>query len=990
MAAHHHNPFAIDDSDLHTNPFADPAIADALDTPAGRPEYQHYSAAAPAREEQLRKREAELAERERELRQQQEDLRRQGVHPPNWPPFYPLVHHDIDVAIAEDKRPAVRRLYQYWLAACGLLVLNMATLLIIMFSHPDNMNFIPGDFGVALVYVFFMSTASFATWYFPAYLGFKNNSSLYSYIFLLFHGFHILFLCYMAVGIPGSGSAGLITVLAVFGGGRPIAGVFAAIVFAGWVLSAMYSIVLWKTVRDFTLRSGLTLENARNEAVSAGIRSGVAQEAARQGYTRSTTGHNLTAVAHIAGSDADRAQAEAIQAEWAAAGLPNTHIKTYFPLLNRPVSRSLTLLAPERFEATLREPAVDGDDTSRDEEVVPTFLGYSPSGNVTAELVYANFGSQADFAALAARGIDVRGKIVLVRYGSAFRGHKVRAAELAGAAAVLIYSDPAEDGFVRGPVYPDGPWRPPLAVQRGTIQYPFYEGDPLTPFVAATENATRLPQSEAPSLPKIPALPISYGEAKPFLAALKGHGVAAHTIANDWQGGLDIEYWTGPAGKAHLFIDNEFAVKPIWNTMAVIEGTSEPDRAIVIGSHRDAWVYGALDPSSSAAVVIEIGRVLGKMHKRGWRPDRTIVIATWDGEEYGLLGSTEWVEDHVEILNKTAVAYINLDGAVSGPNFEASASPALANLVRKATKEVKDPQTGRRVYKRWNRRAGVDTPEGRVPRVQPLGSGSDYTPFLQHVGIAAVDMRFTGDYGVYHSNYDSFNWMAKFGDPTWKYHEALTLIVGRVLLPLAHDRVLPIDFVPYVHELRTYAKDVAAALGGASMPVEWAGRLDASIDVFEKAARKLRKEADQLRRDDADEDDAVVDAIDGRNDGLDAGVSVLAVQGGSDDGLAGIMPQQHPKHPKHSKHPKHPKDPKHRAVNDKLGFGERGFIDMAGIPGREWYRHVVYAPGEWSGYGAEMFPAIHESIRRGDSAGTDKIIASVAATLRCAAGMLAA
>nr|KAJ3420706.1 hypothetical protein HK105_005360 [Polyrhizophydium stewartii] len=341
MAAHHHNPFAIDDSDLHTNPFADPAIADALDTPAGRPEYQHYSAAAPsaaaaaaaaaaqpysygraaapapapapaaasayaapaasayaapaaaelsAREEQLRKREAELAERERELRQQQEDLRRQGVHPPNWPPFYPLVHHDIDVAIAEDKRPAVRRLYQYWLAACGLLVLNMATLLIIMFSHPDNMNFIPGDFGVALVYVFFMSTASFATWYFPAYLGFKNNSSLYSYIFLLFHGFHILFLCYMAVGIPGSGSAGLITVLAVFGGGRPIAGVFAAIVFAGWVLSAMYSIVLWKTVRDFTLRSGLTLENARNEAVSAGIRSGVAQEAARQGYTRSTTG----------------------------------------------------------------------------------------------------------------------------------------------------------------------------------------------------------------------------------------------------------------------------------------------------------------------------------------------------------------------------------------------------------------------------------------------------------------------------------------------------------------------------------------------------------------------------------------------------------------------------------------------------------------------------------------------------------------------------
>eukprot|EP00842_Homolaphlyctis_polyrhiza_P001614 jgi/Hompol1/2453/HPOL_005575-RA len=300
------------------------------------------------------------------------------------------------------------------------------------------------------------------------------------------------------------------------------------------------------------------------------------------------TYRHLTSKPHVAGSDQDHELAEFVRKTWDDAGLPNTHIKTYFPYLNMPVSRSLTLLEPTRYDAVLTEPAIGEDETSADENAVPTFLGYAPSGNVTAEVVYANYGDIQDFRKLAELGIDVKGKIVLTRYGGAFRGLKVRAAELAGAAGVLIYSDPAEDGFVQGPVYPEGPWRPEQAVQRGSVTYPnFYAGDPLTPFIAATEDAPRIPVKDA-NIPKIPALPISYGDAKPFLAALRGHGVLAKTIAPQWQGGLDIEYWTGPAGKAHLFIDNEFKITPIWNTISVIEGSKEPDRAVVIGNHRDA------------------------------------------------------------------------------------------------------------------------------------------------------------------------------------------------------------------------------------------------------------------------------------------------------------------------------------------------------------------------------------------------------------------
>ncbi|KAH6580683.1 hypothetical protein BASA61_009495 [Batrachochytrium salamandrivorans] len=694
----------------------------------------------------------------------------------------------------------------------------------------------------------------------------------------------------------------------------------------------------------------------------------------------------LTSRSHIAGSDNDHEYASYIQKRWQEAGLPSTHIKSYYPLLNFPIARSLSLLEPKHYDALLSEPVVPEDKSSTHPEDIPTFLGFSPSGNVTAELVYANFGDPQDFDALASNGIDVKGKIVLVRYGASFRGLKVRAAELAGAAAVLIYSDPAQDGFKKGAVYPEGPWRPPHSVQRGSVQYPsFYSGDPLTPFIAATKDAPRISMEDA-NIPKIPALPISYADATPFLEALVGHGVNVNTISKSWQGGLDLDYWTGPAGKVHLYVNNEFKITPIWNVLSIIEGEKEPDQAIILGGHNDAWVYGAVDPSSSSAVIIETGVALGKMYKSGWRPDRTIILASWDAEEYGLLGSCEWVEDHVEILNKTAIAYINVDMGVFGTQFEASASPSLSNFIRDVTKGIKDPSSGNSVYKQWNQQQGIDSPQGRVPRIDPLGFGSDFVAFLQHIGVAALDVKFSGDYGVYHSNYDSFHWMEKFGDPTWEYHKTLSSILGHMLLKLAHDEVLPFDYVPYTYALELYSNDVDHALKAANRSVEWADELHQAIGLFSKAVQKLDKVMEKISKNRIATDSVSV-------------VNPLVVQDPASDMFLMLPLASQPENTEtvlkstqqltaedilaYSKHL-----PTIKEINHILGFGERAFIDMNGIPGRPWYRHVVYAPGEWTGYAAEMFPSIHEGLRAQNDEAVRLAISTIARQIRGAAEFL--
>jgi N-acetylated-alpha-linked acidic dipeptidase len=622
-----------------------------------------------------------------------------------------------------------------------------------------------------------------------------------------------------------------------------------------------------------------------------------------------------TSKAHPAGTDNDYEQAVWTRDQFRSFGL-KAELKEYFPLLNYPVKRSLRLNEPFQFEAKLLEDIVDEDETSKDQNAVPTFLAYSANGSIkNASIVYGNYCRPKDLKRLSQSGIPLKGTIILCRYGLMFRGLKVKAAALYGAAGVLIYSDPKDDGYVLGPVYPKGPWRPKSAVQRGSIQDGvIYAGDPLTPFIAATKDAPRINMTDA-NIPKIPALPISYEDASRLLLALVGHGQHVDFFGDDWPGGLNVAYWTGPAGKLDMEVQLDYQVKPIWNVISVIEGRREPDRCVVLGNHRDAWVYGAVDPNSGSSVLVETARIFGMMLAEGWRPDRTIVLASWDGEEYGLLGSTEWVEDHVHELNKTAIAYINTDTGASGPNFGASASPSLATLIRDVSRTVVDPRSGKSLYDVWMKHDMDEDLEGEpYPRVGALGFGSDYVAFLQHVGIASMDLSFSGPYGVYHSNYDSFHWMEKFGDPKFEYHALLTQMLGKILIRLTTESVLPFDFHEYYVALTKYTRDLEEHFKEHYVFLKL-DSLYAAVEAFRQASPKMQ-------------------AFTIQNDNL--GVTLL---------------------------------------NDQLAYAERFFLDMNGIKGRPWYRHVIYAPGEWTGYQPQLFPGVYEAVDRIES--NEKIMEAV-------------
>ncbi|KAJ3217327.1 hypothetical protein HDU67_008129 [Dinochytrium kinnereticum] len=726
-----------------------------------------------------------------------------------------------------------------------------------------------------------------------------------------------------------------------------------------------------------------------------------------------------TSVAHLAGSKGDKEQAEWTKEKLLEYGFEDVGELRGCALLFTPKRRSLTLLSPTRFEASLKEDIIDEDEASHEQDQVPTFHGYGKSGNVTGALVYANYGRKEDYDLLVERGIDLKGKIVIVKYGGIFRGLKVRGAELAGAKGVIIYSDPKDDGYKRGKVYPEGPWRPATGVQRGSVQYlSIYSGDPLTPFEPALPNATRLPMEEAANLPKIPSLPISYSDAEPFLRALKGIGKKASDLGNDWQGGLDFDYWTGyvlsvaresgindryyylrPSADVNLDVEHNYGITPIWNVIATVKGSKYPDRAVIVGNHRDAWVRGAIDPSSGSAAILEYARGMGELMKTGWRPDRTLVIASWDGEEYGLVGSTEYVEHFRDVLNATAVAYVNMDSGCGGPNFGASATPSLAQLIRDVTKDIKDPATGKSIYERWlaqensgeddddnenddenddddhnhlkssKRRVGhpsamiVSPSESKTlsrpltsrrkePTVGALGSGSDFTGFLQHIGISAMDVGFgsNGD-GTYHSNYDSFHWMAKFGDPTFEYHKAAAEVLGLLSIRLLNNKVLPFDPIAYAAALEGEAESLRDAIKEAGFLLDddksnarhyhhhrvASGRvslkpLTDAVDSYINAAKTLKGFKDRVER----------------YGESNMGRAGLMFQDGREDIINAVGPEDNI-----------------RYLNDKLSFAERGFLDAEGIPGRPWYRHIIYAPGLWFGYASQTFPAIREAIPSG-------------------------
>jgi N-acetylated-alpha-linked acidic dipeptidase len=623
----------------------------------------------------------------------------------------------------------------------------------------------------------------------------------------------------------------------------------------------------------------------------------------------------LTAEPHMAATPEDYTTAEYVAQKFRAAGL-DTEIVPYRVLLNQP-----KVVRVEAFDAAgkllMSGPTrehVDNDPGQDNPRVVMPFNGSSGSGDVTGEVVYANYGRLEDFNELASQHIDLHGKIVIARYGSNFRGVKVFLAEQRGAVGVLIYSDPQDDGYYKGDAYPMGPWRPDTGVQRGSVQYLFkYAGDPETPGVASTidlPDSARIKDFVGPDgdQPRIVSIPISYHDAAPILQALKGPGVPQQ----GWQGALPFRYHLGQtsgpgAVKVHLASDQDYQRRVIWDVIGTIKGSQYPDDWVVVGNHRDAWVYGAVDPSSGTAAMLESVHGIGTLIGEGWRPRRTIVFCSWDAEEQGLVGSTEWVEQHAGALER-AVAYFNVDVAVSGPDFSASAVPSLKEFVRDVTRAVPSPLGGT-VYQEWrlkhssgdeHRVSNAQLPEEEV-RIGDLGSGSDFTPFLQHVGVPSTDIGSGGPYGVYHSTFDDFAWYIQNADPHFVYLQQMARVLGLEALRMADADVLPLDYVTYAGEISAYIDSAKKKAGDAGLSSLNFAPAEASASRMANAARK---------------------------------VQTLEIAASGDL----------------------------TRLNLALRQAETAFISEAGLPYRPWYRHTIYAPGEFSGYSAVVIPGVNEAI----------------------------
>ena len=632
---------------------------------------------------------------------------------------------------------------------------------------------------------------------------------------------------------------------------------------------------------------------------------------------QSARGHlrRLTREPHIAGTKEDYDTAVYVRDQLRSYGL-KADLKEYDVWLNYPKTPSvLELITTRRQRLSTHEAIVPGDPSSSHPKITPLFNGYAATGDVTAPLVYANYGLPNDYEALKKIGVNVKGKIVIVRYGNSFRGVKAKVAEDQGAIGCIIYSDPADDGYMQGDVYPKGPWRPVASGQRGSVQYLFdYPGDPLTPGRPSIPGEPRLKPEQATNLTRLPVQPIAYDVARTILSQLKGP-----LRPRGFQGGLPFAYHIGGTNdvKIRLKTDMDYKVRKIWNVEARIDGNEEKDRWIILGNHRDAWVFGAVDPNSGTTAMLEVGRGFGQLLKQGWKPRRTIILCSWDAEEYGLVGSTEWAEELASELKEKAVAYLNLDAAVSGANFGASSVPSLWKFMRAATRDVKDPKTGKSVYQQWQDRAQENRPEGekitREAPIGPLGSGSDYTPFLQHLGIPSTDMGFGGDYGVYHSAYDSFHWMDQFGDPGFRYHVAAAQLWGTLAMRLADADGLSFDYTDYAGQLVDFFHEVMMMTINRNLVDSLDGRpMESALKDFKKEAERIEK----IRQD--------------------------AIHSSDRAKLA--------------------------KINDALIQAERQFIDPRGLRGRAWYKHQIYAPGFYTGYAAQPLTDFRQALDDRNSA----------------------
>lgn len=622
--------------------------------------------------------------------------------------------------------------------------------------------------------------------------------------------------------------------------------------------------------------------------------------------------HRLfTSEPHPAGSKRNNELAEYMAAEWRKQGLENVVIRQYDVYSSEPKSTSLEMISPVPFKASLREAAYDEDPDTKNPRISAAWTGMSISGDVTAPVVYAHSGNPEDYAVLRKKGIDVKGKIVLVRYSNpySYRGFKALTAQREGAAAILIYSDPAEDGFKKGKVFPEGPWGPETHIQRGAITYDFIvPGDPLTPGWASVPGARRIASQDAQSLPKIMALPLSWADAKPLLENMGGPVAPA-----DWQGGLPIQYHLGgEQARVHLKIEMDNSIKPYFVVEGRIQGADVPDQWIVLGNHRDAWVFGGVDPSSGTASMMEMTRAFGALLKQGVRPRRTLVFCSWDGEEVGLTGSTEWGEQFGEELQKKAVAYINVDSSVSGPDFDGSAVGSLAPMLIETTHSLEDP-SGVSLYEAWkNARAKKNKDSGDGPATDfvladtRIGSGSDHTVFLNYVGIPVIGLSFDGSYGVYHSAYDNFYWMNHFGDPGYRYHTLASNLWGVLALRLANADLLPFDFDSYAQNVRAFVKDLSKGRDVSQVDLK---SLMLKLAEFEAAGRKLN-----------------------------ATISTVLASKSTKTFL--------------------------NSANQSMLQVERNWLNPEGIPGRPWFKHMLY--GARFTYAHLELPGLTEAVEQGD------------------------
>lgn len=682
----------------------------------------------------------------------------------------------------------------------------------------------------------------------------------------------------------------------------------------------------------------------------------------------------LTKEPHVAGTPADYKTAIFVRdklREWGwKADLAEMEVLLNYPADEGPPAQ-LQLTKPIRKVLSLDEAPIASDKDSASSDAFGAFHGYGASGRASAQVVYANYGRPEDYIALDKLGIDVKGKVVLVRYGGNFRGLKVRNAQKHGAIGILIYSDPADDGYAKGDVYPNGRFRPPSAIQRGSVQFLSHgPGDPSTPFGPSTADAKRIPIDHRSGLSPtgewqkemglqfgdyyatIPSLPLGYETAHEILKVLAGPNVPA-----GWQGGLPLAYHVGPGPAEvafHVLMD--YKLRKIWNVIATIPGTVEPDRWVLIGNHRDAWVYGAVDPGSGTAATLEMCRAIGSAVKSGWKPRRTLLYASWDAEEYGLVGSTEWAEEHARTLGDRAVLLLNVDSAVSGRELEASGVPSLRNLMLDAAASLDDPRSGRPLAAIWtqSRRTAWGTAAplvlsdpvwdhdrsddkgssdhgsqmrpsgGFVPQMGWMGSGSDYTVFLDHLGIPSFDMGFKGGYGVYHSIYDNFNWMEKFGDPEFLTHATAARLYTLLVMRAAAADILPLKFTPYGLALRQHVDDLRLFQAQHARKADPAKeRVDAQIKGIEPLIQSVREFFHEA------------EALDRATDSAQAAAEIRA------EGL--------------------------KELNDALARIERAFLLEKGLPGRPWFKHAIYAPGLTTGYGSWPMPAIRQALEDHDA-----------------------